>query len=157
MVVGISLIGVVGLGEASNISKIESFSQTKPGEYVSGELVLNQPSVVAVKSPASDGGLIPSQDLSLINSNNIGSYAISYRSAGSGADAYTSIIGDYYYVVFSSTPPTTQVVVANLSSNNLITIGVFALSSLGLIIAGVIVIIVGALSKNPAKSQKAVI
>jgi hypothetical protein len=151
LVVGISLIGIVGLGGASDINKMETFSQTRSGVYVSSELILNTPSVVAVRSPPSDGGLVPSQDLNLINSNNVGTYALSYRSAGSDVDAYTAITGDYYYVVFSSSTPSTQVVVANLSSSNLITIGLLGLSGLGLIIVGVIVAIVGVLSKNPRK------
>jgi hypothetical protein len=157
LIVGILLIGIVGLGAASNINKIETFTLSKSGEYVSSELILNSPSVVAVRSPASDGGLVPSQDLNLVNSNNLGTYALSYRSSGSGVDAYTAITGDYYYVAFSSSPPTTQVVVANLTSSSLITIGVLGLSGLGLIIAGVIVAIVGVLSKNPAKNPRAVI
>lgn len=158
LVIGISLIAVVRFGAISEVSRVVTFNQRSPGEYISGELVLTGPSVVAVKSPASDGGLIPSQDLSAINSVNVGKYAVSYSSTAAGVETYNGITGDYYYVVFSSSPPATQVVVASLSSTGkLIMIGVLALSGLGLIFLGLIVAIVGVLSKNPKKDPRAVI
>jgi hypothetical protein len=59
LVTRISLIEFVRLGAGSNVNKMETFSQLRAGEYVSSELVLSEHSVVASKSPASDGGLVP--------------------------------------------------------------------------------------------------
>jgi hypothetical protein len=158
LLIGISLIVIVRLGPISQINKIETLNQQRAGEYVSSELVLSSPSVVVIRSPASDGGLVPSQDLNAIDSVNVGTYAIPYSNAISNVETYNEITGDYYYVGFSSSAPSTQIVVTNLSSTGgLIEIGIIALSGLGLIIAGIVVVIVGLVSKNPRKDPRAVI
>jgi hypothetical protein len=45
-----------------------TFSEPQSGEYVSTELVLNATSGMAVTSAAANGGVIPAQDLNLVNS-----------------------------------------------------------------------------------------
>jgi hypothetical protein len=158
LVIGISLIAIVRSEAASDINRTSTFNQKTAGEYVSNEVVLSGPSVVVVRSPASDGGLVPSQDLNVVNSANVGTYAIASSNTVAGVQTYNGITGDYYYVVFSSSPPATQLVVTNLSSTSkLITVGVLALLGFGLVIVGVIVAIVGAVSKNPRKDSRAVI
>ena len=149
LVVGIALaaVGVYSLRNAT--TSITSFTQPAAGEYVSAELVLNN-SVVVVRSPAAVGGMVPSQDVSAVNSTNIGSYAVPYNSSAASSETYLGLRGDFNYVVFSSVQPTTKIEVTGTLSET-ITRGLLVLGGIVCVIAGIIVAIVGAVRKNPAK------
>ena len=102
LIIGIGFLasGAIGLRGSTNTIKV--FNQPNPGEYASSEILLNASSTIIVRSPPTVGGLVPAQDLTLVNSTNISSYALSSSSSVSGTEAYTSITGNYYYVIFSS-------------------------------------------------------
>ena len=113
LIIGIALFasGVIGL--RGSTSTIKVFNQSNPGEYVSSEILLNSSSSIIVRSPPSVGGLVPAQDITLVNSNNISSYALSSTTSVAGTEAYTSITGNYYYVIFSSTQPNTRLAITS--------------------------------------------
>ena len=92
LVVGIALAAVGGYSLKSTTKSITSFTQPAAGEYVSAELVLNN-NVVIVRSPATVGGMVPSQDISAVNSTDIGSYAVAYNSTAASSETYLGLRG----------------------------------------------------------------
>jgi len=149
LVVGIALAATGGYILKSRTTTITSFSQPTPGEYVSAELVLND-SVVVVSSPGSVGGMVPSQDIGVVTSTNIGSYAVAHNSTAASSETFLGLRGDFNYVVFSSVLPTTKIVVTGTLSET-VTSGLLVLGGIVLAIAGLVVTIVGAVRKNTAK------
>jgi hypothetical protein len=149
LVVGIALAAVGGYSLKTKTTSITSFTQPATGEYVSAELILNN-NVVVVRSPATVGGMVSSQDISAVNSTNIGSYAVAYNSTAASSETYLGLRGDFNYVVFSSAQPTTKIEVTGTLSET-VTFGLLVLGGIVCAIAGVIVAIVGAVKKNPAK------
>jgi len=149
LVVGIVLVAVGRYSLKNTTTSITSFTQPAAGEYVSAELVLNN-SVVVVRSPAAVGGMVPSQDISAVNSTDIGSYAVPYSSTAASSETYIGLRGDFNYVVFSSVQPATRIEVTGTLLET-VTSGLMVLSGIVCVIAGIIVAIVGAVRKNPAK------
>ncbi len=149
IVFGIALAAGGGYSLKSRTRSITSFTQPAVGEYVSAELVLSN-NVVVVRSPASVGGMVPSQDISAVNSTNIGSYAVAYNSTAASSETYLGLRGDFNYVVFSLVQPTTKIEVTGTLSET-ITLGLLVLGGIVCVIAGIVVAIVGAVRKNPAK------
>ena len=149
LVVGIVLAAVGGYNLKSTTKTITSFTQPTEGEYVSAELVLND-SVVVVRSPTSVGGMVHAQDVSKVSSTDIRSYAIPYNSTAASSETYIGLRGDFNYVVFSSVQPTTKIEITGTLWET-ISSGLMVLAGIACAIAGIIVAIVGALRKNPAK------
>jgi hypothetical protein len=149
MIVGLALLA----GGAYGLSKISksgtTFTQPQSGEYVSSEIALTASSVVVVKPPASTGGMVPAQDLALVNSSNVGSYAVSQNSTAGGSDTYVGLHGDYYYIVFASSQPSTNVVVVNSLARTALS-GLVVLIGFVCVIAGIVVGIVGARKRGPS-------
>jgi hypothetical protein len=114
VVMGLALIGAGASGLLARATTFETFDQHSAGEFVSGEIVLNTTSVVDVRSPAGDGGLIPASDIVTVTSSNVGSFEVPYKASAGATDVYNSLSkGGYYYVAFSQTPPSTVIVVAD--------------------------------------------
>jgi hypothetical protein len=151
LVVGIALAVVGGYSLRSKTTSITSFTQPTAGEYVSAELVLNN-NVVVVRSPATVGGMVPSQNISAVTSTNIGSYAVAYNSTAASSETYLGLRGDFNYVVFSSVQPTAKIEVTGTLSED-VTSGLLVLGGIVLVIAGIIIAIVSAVRKNPANKS----
>ncbi len=154
LIIGVVLIAVGAVGVLRGLTVITTFNQPQSGEYVSTELMLNATSGVAITSAATNGGIIPAQDLNLVNSTNIGQYALTPHSNVAGTVTYTNLTGDYYYVAFASSQPSSKVVATplhggTLGSSSLVLGGFLA------VIVGIVVIVVGALKKsNRSKLQR---
>jgi len=114
------------------------------------ELVLND-SVVVVRPPASVGGMVPAQDVSKVNSTDIGSYAIPYNSTAASSETYIGLRGVFNYVVFSSAQPDTKIVITGTLLAT-VTSGLLVLAGIVCVIVGIIVTVLGAVRKNPAKT-----
>ncbi len=142
LLLGIAMIGGGVASLRGTTTTIRTFSEPQSGEYVSTEIVLNSSSAVVVRSPASTGGLIPSQDLSSVNSGNIGTYALSPTSTAGGSDTYVSLTGDYYYVAFSSSQPSSDVVIAGNLRQTIIS-GLLVILGFVLAIVGAVLSLVG--------------
>jgi hypothetical protein len=149
LVVGIALAAVGGYSLKSMATSVTSFTQPAAGEYISAELVLNN-SVVIVRSPATVGGMVPSQDISAVNSTDIGSYAVAYNSTAASSETYIGLRGDFNYVIFSSVQPTTKIEITGTLAET-ISSGLLVLGGIVCVIGGIIVAIVGAVRRNPAK------
>lgn len=154
VVIGVVILAIGGAmfiggaaGALGSITLNRTFTQPHPGEYVSAEVLLSSTSGIVVASPASIGGLIAAQDLSLVNSTNIGTYSIPPSSTAAGSDIYKSLAGDYYYVAFSSTQPGTTVV-ATPARGSIASYGLLVIGGIVVVVAGVVVVIVGALQKS---------
>jgi hypothetical protein len=152
LVVGVALIGVGAAAAFRSSAIITTFSELHAGEYVSTELVLNTTSGVVVSSPAAAGGIVPAQDLNLVNSTNLSRYAIPYNSSVAGAQTYRQLQGDFYYVAFSSSPPTTKIIATNPHSG-VIGFGALILAGFACIIAGIVVSVIGLRRKNTKKNE----
>ncbi len=147
LVVGIALVAVGALGVLGSTTIVTTFHQLHSGEYVSGELVLNSSSAVVVSSPATIGGLIPGQDLNLVNSTTIRQYALSANSSGPSTQTYRDLTGSYYYVAFSSSAPNTKLVATSVKSS-VISYGLLVLAGVACFIVGIVVAIIGVFRKS---------
>ncbi len=147
LIIGVVLVAVGVVGVLRGLTVISTFSEPQSGEYVSTELVINSTSDAAVTSAPANGGLIPVQDLNLVNSTNIGQYAVTPHSNTAGTVTYTNLLGDYNYVAFASSQPNSKIVVTpanggTLGSNSLV------LGGFVIFIIGVVVIVVGLRRKS---------
>lgn len=153
LILGVVIIAVGAVGVLRGLTVINTFSQPQSGEYVSAELVLNTTSGVAVTSAPANGGLIPSQDLSLVNSTNIGQYAVTPHSSVAGTLTYTNLIaGNYYFVTFASSQPNSKIVATPLHGG---TVGSspLVLGGLVAVVAGIVVMVVGARKKSRQQTR----
>jgi hypothetical protein len=114
---------------------------------VSTELILNTTSGIAVTSAPAIGGLIPSQDLNLVNSTNLGQYAVTPHSNTAGTVTYTNLQGDFYYVAFASSQPSSKIVATPLNGGTLGS-NPLVLGGLVAFVAGVVVAVVGVRRKS---------
>lgn len=152
LVVGIASLVGGAIGALGSITINRTFTQPQSGEYVSAEIVLNTTSDIVVSSPASSGGIVRAQDLSQVNSADIGTYAIPYNSTAGTSEVYKSLTGDYYYVAFSSSQPGSTIVATPLRSGTA-RYGLLVLVGIVLIIAGVVVTAIGAIRKSAPPLQ----
>jgi hypothetical protein len=154
LIIGVVLIAVGAVGVLRGLTVVTTFSEPQSGEYVSTELMLNVTSDAAVTNAAANGGIIPAQDLNLVNSTNISQYALTPHSDVAGTQTYTNLTGDYYYVAFASSQPTSKIVATpvhggTVGSSPLVLGGFLA------VIVGIVVVVVGALKKsNRSKLQR---
>jgi len=153
LIIGIAFLasGIIGL--RGSTSTIKVFNQPNPGEYVSSEILLNSSSSIIVRSPPSVGGLIPAQDINLVNSTNLSSYALSSSTSVGGTESYTSITGNYYYVIFSSTQPNTRLAILG-SLGVTAALGLLTLAGIIFIIIGIILAILGVFRKPKGQRKK---
>lgn len=149
LVIGIVIFAVGVIGERSASTILRTFNQQQPGEYVSDQIIANSSVSVVVRSPSSDGGLIPAQDLNVVNSSNINQYTLPYNSTVTG-DLYRGLSGNYYYVVFSSISPSAVIVIA---TGAVAEYGVMAIGGGVCGVAGVVIAIVGAVLKTKRKEE----
>ena len=154
LIIGIAFLasGAIGLRGSTNTIKV--FNQSNPGEYVSSEILLNSSSSIIVRSPPTAGGLVPAQDINLVNSTNLSSYAIYSSSSVAGTESYTSITGKYYYVIFSSTQPNTRLAITSGSLGTIAALGLLTLAGIVFIIIGIILAILGAFRKPMGQRKK---
>jgi hypothetical protein len=147
LIIGVILIAVGAVGVLRGLTVVTTFSEPHGGEYVSAELVLNSTSDMAVTSAATSGGLIPAQDLSLVNSTSIGQYALAPHSSVGGTTTYTNLKGDYYYVVFASSQPSSKLVATPTSGGTLGSSPV-VLGGFVAVVIGAVVALIGARRKS---------
>lgn len=147
LIVGVVLVAVGAVGVLRGLTIVSTFSEPQSGEYVSTELVLNATSAIAVTSAATNGGLIPAQDLSLVSSSNLGQYALAPHSNVAGTVTYTNLTGNYYYVAFASAQPSSKIVVTPLHGGTLAS-SPLVLGGFVAIIAGIVVIVLGVRRKS---------
>jgi hypothetical protein len=147
LIVGVVLVAVGAVGVLRGLTVITTFTEPHSGEYVSAELVLNSTSGAAITSAATNSGLIPAQDLNLVNSSNIGHYAVTPHSNTAGTLTYTNLSGDYYYVAFASSQPSSKVVATPLQGGTLGS-NPLVLGGFVVFIVGVVVIVLGVRRKS---------
>ena len=153
LIIGIAFLASGAIGLRGSTSTIKVFNQPNPGEYVSSEILLNSSSTIIVRSPPSVGGLVPAQDLTLVNSTNLNSYALSSSTSVAGTQSYTSIKGNYYYVIFSSTQPNTRLAITG-SLGTTAALGLLTLAGIVFIIIGIVLAILGAFRKPKGQRKK---
>lgn len=153
LIIGVVLIAVGAVGVLRGLTVITTFSEPQSGEYVSTELILNATSGVAVTSAAANGGLIPAQDLNLVNSTNIGQYALTPHSNVAGTVTYTSLTGNYYYVAFASSQPSSKIVATPLNGGTMAS-SPLVLGGFAVIIAGIVVAVIGVRMNRKPKRVK---
>ena len=123
----------------------DTMNSNRNGEFYSTVLNATPGNYIMVTSGAPHY-LIPSDDLSVVNSSNVGAYAVSaYQTSGNNT-LYTSLNGSYYVVVFGPAPPIVGYdVIASITG----LVWSVAVLGLGVIfaIAGLIVAVIGAILK----------
>jgi hypothetical protein len=153
LIVGVVLIAVGAVGVLRGLTVVTTFSQPKSGEYVSTELMLNTTSGIAVTSAAAAGGLIPAQDLNLVNSTNISQYAVTPHSNVAGTVTYTNLTGNYYYVAFASSQPSSKIAITPLHGGTMAS-SPLVLGGFAVIIAGIVVAVIGVRMNRKPKMMK---
>lgn len=154
LIIGVVLIAVGAVGVLRGLTIVTTFNQPQSGEYVSTELMLNATSGVAVTSAAATGGLIPANDLNIVNSTNIVHYALAPHSSVAGTVTYTNLAaGDYYYVAFTSSQPSSKIVATPLHGGTMGS-SPLVLSGFLVVIIGIVVAVVGALRKSVTKKVR---
>lgn len=152
LIAGVVLIAVGAAGALLSVTTISTFSQPQSGEYVSTQLMFNSTSSVAVSFAATNGGLIPAQDLNLVNSTNIGQYALTPHSVVNGAQVYNDLMGDYYYVAFGSTQPNTRIVYGQVNGVTS-SFRILVLGGILAVIVGVLTIVLGRRRKGRPREE----
>jgi len=147
LIIGVVLIAVGVVGVLRGLTVVTTFTEPQSGEYVSTELVLNVTSGIAVTSAAANSGLIPAQDLTLVNSTNFDQYALAPHSNVAGTLTYTDLKGDYYYVAFTSSQPSSKVVATPLNGGTLGSNPLVLGGFVGFVI-GVVIIVIGIRRKS---------
>lgn len=147
LIIGVILMAVGAVGVLRGLSVVSTFTEPQSGEYVSAELVLNSTSGAAITAAATNGGLIPAQDLNLVNSTNIAQYALTPKSDVGGTATYSDLNGSYYYVAFASSQPSSKIVATPLNGGTMGSSPV-VLGGLVVLIAGIVVIVIGARRKG---------
>jgi hypothetical protein len=147
LIIGVVLAAVGVVGVLRGLTVVSTFTEPQSGEYVSTELVINATSDAAVTSAPANGGLIPAQDLNLVNSSNISQYAIVPHSNTAGTVTYTNLLGSYYYVAFASSQPNSKIV-ATPANGGTVGSSPLALGGFVLFIVGIIVIVLGIRRKS---------
>jgi multisubunit Na+/H+ antiporter MnhG subunit len=147
LIIGVVLVAVGAVGVLRGLTVVTTFSEPQSGEYVSTELTLNVTSGIAVTSAAANSGLIPAQALNLVNSTNLGQYALAPHSNVAGTLTYTNLKGDYYYVAFASSQPSSKVVATPLNGGTLGS-NPLVLGGLVVFVVGVVVIVLGVRRKS---------
>ncbi len=123
----------------------DTMNSNQQGEFYS--TILNAtPGNYIIVSSGVPHYLITSKDLGVVNSSNVGTYAVSaYQTSGNNT-LYTNLNGSYYVVVFGPAPPIVGYdVIASITG----LVWSAALVGLGAIIAivGLIVAVVGAIMR----------
>lgn len=147
LIIGVVLIAVGAVGVLRSLTVVTTFNEPQSGEYVSTELMLNTTSGVAITSAAATGGLIQAQDLNLVNSSNIGQYALTPHSDVAGTQTYTNLTGGYYYVAFASSQPSSKIVATPLHGGTLAS-SPLVLGGFAGVIIGIVVVVLGARMKS---------
>lgn len=147
LIIGVVLIAVGAVGVLKGLTIVTTFSEPHSGEFVSAELNLNTTSGIAVTSAAANGGLIQAQDLNLVNSTNIGQYALTPHSSIGGTLTYSDLNGSYYYVAFASSQPSSKVVATPLHGGTLAS-SPLVLTGFIVVIIGIVVIVLGVRRKS---------
>ena len=126
------------------------------GDFYSSLLTAGPGSEIIVSSNSSSihPYLIPSGDLSVVNSVNVANYSIAVSLTQGNDYGYSGLNGTYYVVTFGTSSPNISYIVAS-NFGTLVT--AFILLGLGVIlaIAGVIVAIIGAVLK-PRNAQNTI-
>lgn len=146
------VVAVGAVGVLRGLTVVNTFNQPHSGEYVSAELVLNTTSGIAVTSAPANGGLIHSSDLNLVNSTNIGQYAVKPHSSVAGTLTYTNLAGNYYFVAFASSQPNSKIVATPLHGGTVAS-SPLVLGGLIAVIVGIIVIVVGVRKKSSPETR----
>ncbi len=151
LVLGVALAGVATYETAHTALGISSGAGTsmypgQNGDYYSNVLNTSSGSEIVVVSSAHPS-LIPSKDLNIVNSTNVGSYAISPTRSTGSSFYYSDLNGTYNVVVFSASYPTVDYVVITGSLGTVAIYGILLIVGVILAIAGIIIAIIGAILK----------
>ncbi|MCL4447471.1 MAG: hypothetical protein M1556_05995 [Candidatus Thermoplasmatota archaeon] len=151
LVVGVAMAGISTVEAAHSVSSsIGGAGNTMypgtNGDYYSNNLNVSTGDEVLVVSNI-HAYLIPSSDISTVNSGNVGSYAISPSTSAGNTSTYTGLLGSFYVVTFGTSSPSVSYAVVSGGLGHLIITGLLVLGGAFLAIAGIVIAIIGALLK----------
>lgn len=152
LIIGVVLFFAVSeeLLATSNVGQIQTGAGS--GEWKSPMLNVTSGGQVTLISSSASSALIPASDLSKVTSSNLASYALKtssgFKNLSVGTvSVYMPPAGSYYIVTFSSTAPTLTYTVVNSASLTVV-LGLLEIVAIVMGIAGLIVLIVGAVLKE---------
>ncbi len=151
LIIGIALFAA-GSYEGTHLLH-RSVSEIKSGEYKTDNITLKSGYIMAVTSPPSVYGLIPINDIKIVNSTNINKYSLKPIVSSSTAVEYlanSTTAGDYTFVMFTSAVASTFTYEYG-SFSTIEVIGVLALFGIIIGVIGFIVLIAGLILKPKQK------
>lgn len=164
LVVGIIIAGVAWVELSSSLTGTLSSAKGEEGsamyagqngDFYSNLLTAGPSSEIIVSFNFSGVHpyLIPSRDLSIVNLENIGNYSISDSLTQGNSSGYSGLNGTYYVVTFGTSSPGIAYIVASHFNSLVIEGGLLALGAI-FAIAGIIVVIIGAVRKPRVYPQR---
>ena len=143
LVIGIVLAGISVAESASNVrGSGTAMYSGKNGDYYSNSLSVTTKEEITVVSNV-NSYLIPSQDLSVVNSSNIASYKILPSESAGNTSLYSGLNGSYYVVTFGPTSPKVEYATLNVGIGLVVIAALLVVGAL-LVVVGIILAIIGA-------------
>lgn len=169
MIFGSVFLGSAAYSFSSEIKGGSGFHQVSANEYVSANLTMNNDTVLFVLyfNTSESAYLVPSSYLDLVNSTNIGNYAVTHApgneynlsnfniEAGPNATLYANISGQYNIVTFYGSSPQVKYII----NHGAFGIQGMASSIVGavlgglMLIVGIVLAIVGVIRRNREKKE----
>lgn len=151
LIAGIVIIGASTAAVLSKTSAGGKLVQNSADEWVSPTINVSSGYQIIVTSHASDFAVVPSRDISIVNTTNLNEYSVhSFKQTNASSitvTQYKPASGDYYLVVFSSLSPNVKYTVVKSISQDAV-FGLLELVGIGLSVAGFVVLIIGLVKKK---------
>ncbi|MEM0141088.1 MAG: hypothetical protein QXN66_03510 [Thermoplasmatales archaeon] len=157
VIVGIALLIVGAIMVSASLTQVERsfpFSQlnmtsTGNGYFISPAINVSQESEIIISS-SSTSYLIPSKDISLLNSTNIESYGMHPYLTEGNSSAFLGASGVYYVAVPGNVTPVVRYGIVSSSLGPVVLYGLLLIVGVILIIAGIVIAVIGLFLKKKA-------
>lgn len=146
LLIGIVIYGGAGYATAQETTTSNTWVAYNNGEYISAPLNFTGGYLLTYSYSGSHSGVVSSNNLTKVNSSNIGSLSLATITNINSEKAYNLNTGSYYIVIFSNSSPSISYTYAKLSS--ILVTGILTLVGAILFIAGIIITIIGAVLKK---------
>ena len=148
LIIGVVISGIATVEAGGRTEIVETSITISPsGFYYSNELTVGSNGSVIVTGNTTTY-LIPSQDLTIVNSTNVANYAIHPTIPSGNSILYDGLNGAYYLVAFGQHPPLITYAVLGSNLSQLIVYGLLIIAGAAIAVIGVIFAILGAIMRS---------
>ena len=148
LVIGVVISGIATVEAGGKTEIVETSMKVSPsGFYYSNELTVGSNGSVIVTGNTTTY-LIPSQDLTIVNSTNVANYAIHPTIPSGNSILYDGLNGAYYLVAFGQHPPLITYAVLGSNLSQLVVYGLLIIVGAAIAVIGVILALIGAIIRS---------